>query len=47
MEFGEDMCEFDRNFIGGLLNSNVELKSCMARGDRFCAFALNSEIARD
>ncbi|MGB3460187.1 MAG: ArsR family transcriptional regulator [Halobacteriota archaeon] len=47
MEFGEDMCEFDRSFIGGLLNSNVELKSCMARGDRFCSFALNREIARD
>ena len=45
MEFGEDMCEFDRNFIGGLLNSSVELKSCMARGDRCCSFALKHEIA--
>jgi len=47
MAFGEDMCEFDRNFIGGLLNSSVELKSCMARGDRFCSFALNHEITGD
>ncbi len=47
MEFGEVMCEFDRNFIGGLLNTNVELKSCMARGDRFCSFTLNREIVRD
>ena len=47
MEFGEVVCEFDRNFIGGLLNSNVELKSCMARGDRFCSFVLNREIVRD
>lgn len=39
MEFGEVVCEFDMNFIGGLLNTRVELKSCMAKGDRFCSFA--------
>ncbi len=39
MKFGELMCEFDLNFIGGLLNSRVELKSCRAKGDGFCSFA--------
>lgn len=39
MEFGEIVCEFDLNFIGGLLNSRVELKSCRAKGDGFCSFA--------
>lgn len=47
MEFGDVVCEFDLNFIGGLLNSRVELKSCMAKGDRCCSFALNHEIAQD
>jgi len=39
MEFGEVVCEFDLNFIGSLLKSRVELKSCIAKGDRFCSFA--------
>ncbi len=39
MEFGELMCVFDMNFIGGLLNTRVELKNCIAKGDRFCSFA--------
>ena len=47
MEFGGMMCEFDQNFIGSLLNSSVELKSCIARGDRCCSFALNYVIAQD
>ncbi|MCK4735697.1 MAG: L-2-amino-thiazoline-4-carboxylic acid hydrolase [Methanophagales archaeon] len=47
LEFGEIMCEFDQNFIGSLLNSSVELKSCIARGDRCCSFALNYVIAQD
>lgn len=47
MEFGDVVCEFDRNFIGSLLNSSVELKSCIARGDRCCSFALNHVIAQD
>ncbi len=38
MEFGELVCEFDLNFIGGLLNSRVELKTCRAKGDGFCSF---------
>ncbi len=46
-EFGGIMCEFDQNFIGSLLNSSVELKSCIARGDRCCSFALNHEITQD
>ena len=44
MEFGEVMCAFDRNFIGGLLNSSVELKSCIANGERFCSFALSNVV---
>ncbi|MEA2033836.1 MAG: ArsR family transcriptional regulator [Euryarchaeota archaeon] len=47
MEFGDVVCEFNLNFIGGLLNSSVELKSCIARGDRCCSFALNHVIAQD
>jgi DeoR family suf operon transcriptional repressor len=47
MEFGGMMCEFDQNFIGSLLNSSVELKSSIARGDRCCSFALNHAIAHD
>ena len=44
MEFGEVLCEFDRNFIGGLLNSSVELKCCIANGERFCSFALSTGV---
>jgi len=47
LEFGGIMCEFDQNFIGSLLNSRVELKSSIARGDKFCSFALNHAIAQD
>jgi predicted ArsR family transcriptional regulator len=47
MEFGGMMCEFDQNFIGSLLNSSVELKSSIARGDRCCSFAVNHAIAHD
>jgi predicted ArsR family transcriptional regulator len=43
MEFGTIMCEFDKNFIGELLNSSVELKSCIAAGDKYCSFAVYPE----
>jgi predicted ArsR family transcriptional regulator len=40
LEFGDIVCEFDLKFIGSLLNSPVALKSCIARGDRCCSFAV-------
>lgn len=43
MEFGEIVCEFDRSFIGSLLNTNVELKSCIARGDKCCSFEVEAK----
>jgi predicted ArsR family transcriptional regulator len=47
MEFGGIMREFDQKFIGSLLNSSVELKICIAKGDRCCSFSLNHAIAQD
>jgi DeoR family suf operon transcriptional repressor len=47
MEFGDLVCEFDLKFISSLLNSNVALKSCIARGDRYCSFALDLQSALD
>ena len=44
MEFGEVLCEFDRNFIGGLLDSRVELTCCIANGERCCSFALSTAV---
>jgi predicted ArsR family transcriptional regulator len=41
MEFGEIMCEFNRSFISSLLNSSVELKSCIVRGDKCCSFEID------
>lgn len=41
LEFGDMMCEFNRKFISSLLNSRVELESCIARGDKYCAFSVH------
>jgi len=41
MEFGDIVCEFNRSFISSLLNSSVELKSCIVRGDKCCSFAVD------
>jgi predicted ArsR family transcriptional regulator len=41
LEFGDIVCEFDLKFIGSLLNSPVALKSCIARGDRYCSFVVH------
>ncbi len=41
MEFGEIICELCLSAIGSLFNSRVELKSCIAKGDRFCSYAFD------
>jgi predicted ArsR family transcriptional regulator len=43
LEFGDIVCEFNLKFIGSLLNSPVALKSCIARGDKYCSFAIEGK----
>lgn len=43
MEFGDIACEFALKFIGSLLNEQVELTSSIAKGDRYCSFAVNGK----
>jgi predicted ArsR family transcriptional regulator len=43
MEFGDIVCAFNEKFIETLLDTRVAMTNCIARGDRYCSFVIQTK----
>ncbi|HDS44711.1 MAG TPA: ArsR family transcriptional regulator [Methanomicrobia archaeon] len=43
MEFGDIICTFNAKFIETLLDTPVTMRDCIARGDRYCSFVIQTK----